>query len=64
MIGGLSMTEVLVLVVIVLLLFGAKRIPDVFRGLGQGVHEFKKGIKGEGLDEGKKPPSEGDKKGE
>jgi sec-independent protein translocase protein TatA len=42
MIGGLGMTEILVILLIVLLLFGAKRIPDVAQGLGKGLREFKK----------------------
>jgi sec-independent protein translocase protein TatA len=42
MFGGLGMTEILVILLIVLLLFGAKRIPDVAQGLGKGLREFKK----------------------
>jgi sec-independent protein translocase protein TatA len=42
MIGGLGVTEILVILLIVLLLFGAKRIPDVAQGLGKGLREFKK----------------------
>jgi sec-independent protein translocase protein TatA len=42
MIGGLGMTEILVILLIVLLLFGAKRIPDVAQGLGKGLREFKR----------------------
>ncbi len=42
MIGGLGMTEILVILLIVLLLFGAKRIPEVAQGLGKGLREFKK----------------------
>ncbi|MCH8474869.1 MAG: twin-arginine translocase TatA/TatE family subunit [Opitutales bacterium] len=34
--------QIILIVFIVLLLFGAKRLPDLFRGLGQGVKEFKK----------------------
>jgi sec-independent protein translocase protein TatA len=36
--------ELIVILVIVLLLFGASQIPRLMRSLGQGVHEFKKGI--------------------
>jgi len=42
MIGGLGMTEILVILLIVLLLFGARRIPEVAQGLGKGLREFKK----------------------
>jgi sec-independent protein translocase protein TatA len=42
MFGGLGLQEILVILLIVLLLFGAKRIPDVAQGLGKGLREFKK----------------------
>jgi sec-independent protein translocase protein TatA len=44
---GLGVQELVIILVIVLVLFGAKRIPEIMRGLGQGVHGFKKGIRGE-----------------
>ena len=40
-IGGLGMGEVLVIALIVLLLFGGKKIPELMRGLGTGVKSFK-----------------------
>jgi sec-independent protein translocase protein TatA len=42
-VGG---TELLILLVIILLLFGAKRIPQLARSLGTGTREFRKGISG------------------
>ncbi|SDK67914.1 sec-independent protein translocase protein TatA [Catalinimonas alkaloidigena] len=39
--GGLGGWEVLLILVVVLVLFGAKRIPELARGLGQGIREFK-----------------------
>ena len=39
--GGLGVGELILLVVIILLLFGAKRIPNLARGLGKGIKEFK-----------------------
>jgi TatA/E family protein of Tat protein translocase len=39
--GGLGTSELIVLVLIILLLFGAKRIPNLARGLGKGIKEFK-----------------------
>ena len=43
----IGVTEIVLILAIVLLLFGATRIPEVARSLGKGVNEFKKGIKGE-----------------
>ena len=39
---GLSTTEILVIVILVLLLFGAKKIPELARSLGRASYEFKK----------------------
>ncbi len=54
-IGSLGGTELIIALVIILLLFGAKRIPELAKGLGSGVREFRRGTKGEGDDvEGEK----------
>jgi len=45
--GMPSMPELIVILVIVLLLFGAKKIPDLAKGLGSGIKNFKKAIKEE-----------------
>ncbi len=37
--------EILVILVVFLLLFGAKRLPEIGRALGEGIREFKKAIK-------------------
>ena len=37
--------EIFIVVLVVLLLFGAKRIPELARGLGKGIREFKDGMK-------------------
>ena len=42
MLGGIGMQEILIILLIVLLLFGAKRIPEIAKGLGKGIKEFKK----------------------
>ncbi len=39
---GLGITEIIVIFLIVLLFFGAKRLPEVARAMGQATHEFKK----------------------
>ena len=46
--GLASPTHLIIVLVIVLLLFGAKRVPELARGLGSGLSEFKKGTQGEG----------------
>jgi sec-independent protein translocase protein TatA len=46
-------TELIIVLAIILLLFGAKRIPELARGLGTGIREFKRGTRGE-VDEEKK----------
>lgn len=43
--GRLGFTEILVILVIALLLFGAGRIADIGKGLGEGIKNFKKGIR-------------------
>ena len=53
-IGPLGLPELIVILVIVLLLFGSTKIPQIMRGMGQGISEFKKGIK-EGNEEPPKP---------
>jgi sec-independent protein translocase protein TatA len=41
----LGMPELLIILVLVLLLFGARKVPEMARGLGQGMKEFKKSIR-------------------
>ena len=43
-IGNLGMGELLIICLIVLLLFGGKKIPELMRGLGKGVRSFKEGV--------------------
>ena len=42
MIGGLGLPELLIIFFVILLLFGAKRLPELASGLGKGLREFKK----------------------
>ena len=42
---GMGAQELLLVLVIVLVLFGARRIPEIARGLGRSVSEFKKGVR-------------------
>ncbi len=44
--GGARGTELVVLVLVILLLFGGRKIPELMRGLGRGIKEFKDGKDG------------------
>jgi len=52
--GSFGFKEILIVLVIILLLFGAKKIPELMRGLGKGVREFKD-AKDSGNDAAPKP---------
>ena len=53
--GNVGATEILLIALVALLLFGAGRIADIGKGLGQGIKNFKQGLKEAGeLDEEKK----------
>ena len=41
---GLGMQEILIIALIILLLFGGKKIPELMKGLGKGVKSFKEGM--------------------
>ena len=43
--GSLGFWEIALIVLVVLLLFGGKKIPELMRGLGKGVKSFKEGMK-------------------
>ena len=42
--GRIGLTELLLIAAIIVLLFGAKKIPELMRGLGKGVRSFKEGM--------------------
>jgi sec-independent protein translocase protein TatA len=54
--GLVSPTHLLVVLAVVLLLFGAKRLPGLGRGLGQGLQEFKEGLNIEEVPEEEENP--------
>ena len=57
--GNIGVTEVLLIALVALLLFGAGRIADIGKGLGQGIKNFKQGLKeAEEIDAAKKPEKE------
>lgn len=48
--GKFGPTEIILILAVVLLFFGGKKIPELMKGLGRGVKEFKDASKGEGQD--------------
>jgi sec-independent protein translocase protein TatA len=47
MFGSLGIWEILLILVIVILIFGTSRIPELGRGLGEGIRNFKRSINGQ-----------------
>jgi sec-independent protein translocase protein TatA len=43
--GKIGLTEILLILVVVVLLFGGRKIPELMKGIGQGMKEFKKASK-------------------
>lgn len=46
MMFGIGTQEILLIVLVVLLFFGGKKIPELMKGLGKGVRSFKDGVRG------------------
>ena len=44
--GGIGLPELLVILVIIVVIFGASRLPQLGKGLGEGISNFKEGLKG------------------
>lgn len=55
--GNLGLQEILVIAFIILLLFGGKRIPELMKGLGKGVKNFKDGMNGLDLEQKEDKPT-------
>jgi len=47
MFGSLGLPELLIILLIVLIIFGANKLPQLGKGLGQGLRNFKDSVKGE-----------------
>jgi len=52
---GLGFQELLLILLIVVLIFGTSRIPELGKGLGEGIKNFKKGLKSGAEEDEKKP---------
>ncbi|MDO8503826.1 MAG: twin-arginine translocase TatA/TatE family subunit [bacterium] len=45
MLGGIGGSEIVIIAVVLLILFGGKKLPEFMRGIGEAVKEFRKGIR-------------------
>ena len=45
--GGLGMSELIIILLIVVVIFGASRLPQLGKGLGEGIKNFKQSVKGD-----------------
>lgn len=61
-IGTLGIPELLLILLVVLLIFGAKKLPEIGSGLGKGIRGFKDSLKGNGADSRKEIDENGDDK--
>ena len=58
---GINGSEWWIIALVVLILFGGKKIPELMKGLGKGIHEYKKGLSGEDIDDEKSSKNNDDK---
>jgi sec-independent protein translocase protein TatA len=61
LIGGVGLQEILLILLILVILFGGRKIPELARGLGRGVSEFKRGMSDTSSDDHPAQPDEKDK---
>ena len=58
MFGRIGIWQIVLIVIVVLLLFGGKKIPELMKGLGKGVRSFKEGMNGEESDQASEKSSQ------
>ena len=61
LIGGVGLQEILLVLLILVILFGGRKIPELARGLGRGVSEFKRGMHAPPDEDQPTPPGEAPK---
>jgi sec-independent protein translocase protein TatA len=54
LLGVIGPWQIILIIAVILLLFGGKKIPELMKGIGKGAREFKKGLSGEEEEEEKK----------
>lgn len=59
MFGNIGITELLIVLAIILIIFGASKIPDLGKALGEGISNFRKALKDASKEEKNKPNSSG-----
>lgn len=59
MLPNLGFTEIIIMLLILVLFFGAKRIPEIGSSIGKGIKEFKRGLKEEPAKESEETPGGG-----
>ncbi len=57
MIGGIGMPELIIILVIILIIFGAGKLPEIGAGLGKGIKNFKKATKEPKLEDNEEEPN-------
>lgn len=57
---GLGMPELIIILVIIVIIFGAGRLPEIGAGLGKGIRNFRKATRGD-EDDREKPENDGEK---
>ena len=63
--GNLGGLEIILIILVIVVFFGAKKIPEIAKGLGQGIREFRKAVRdgqAESVNETKKLDEKNDKK--
>lgn len=56
--GRIGLPELLIILLILVVLFGASKIPQLGRGLGEGIRNFRKGLRSGGGDDEPPPPED------
>ncbi len=54
--GWIGTPEIIIIVLVIVLLFGGRKIPELMRGIGKGIKEFKEGINEDGNSSKKENP--------